>query len=140
MPSATADTNIYISALQFGGTPQRFLDGAAAGDFRLDISDAIFREILRVLHDKFGWPESELREAEMLLSICTRRVVPTQILDVIKADPSDNRILECATAAGSEVIVTGDKQHILPLGVYQGIPIVTVADFMRGLKTSSPRG
>ena len=38
MPSATADTNIYISALHFGGLPLRFLDLARAGAIRLDIS------------------------------------------------------------------------------------------------------
>ena len=140
MSSATADTNIYVSALQFGGAPQRFLDCAAAGDFRLDISDAILHETLRVLRDKFDWPEADLREAEGLLAACTRRVAPTQTLDIIKADPSDNRILECAAAAKSDVIVTGDKRHILPLGSYGGIPIVMVAEFMRGLeKISSER-
>ena len=30
-------------------------------------------------------------------------------LDVIREDPADNRILECAVAAGSDYIVTGDK-------------------------------
>ena len=137
MPSATADTNIYVSAFQFGGAPQRFLDLAAAGDFRLDISDAILHETLRVLRDKFGWPEADLQEAELTLAACTQRVAPTQMLDIIKADPSDNRILECAAAAKSDSIVTGDKRHILPLGSYGGVPIVTVAEFMRKLEESS---
>ena len=40
----------------------------------------------------------------------TNRVVPRQTLDVIKEDPSDNRILECAVEAGSEYVVTWDKR------------------------------
>ena len=110
---------------------------AAAGDFRLDISDAILHETLRVLRDKFGWPEADLREAEVTLAACTQRVAPTQTLDIIKADLSDNRILECAEAAKSDAIVSGDKRHILPLGSYGGVPIMTVAEFMRGLEKSS---
>ena len=34
----------------------------------------------------------------------TKRVSSTETLDVVKADPDDNRILECAVAAGSDVI------------------------------------
>lgn len=33
MPSVTADTNIYISALNFGGQPLRFLDLARTGGY-----------------------------------------------------------------------------------------------------------
>ena len=39
------------------------------------------------------------------------------------------QILECAVAAGSDVIVTGDA-HLLQLGAYRGIKIMKVADFL----------
>jgi len=42
--SVVSDTNIYISALEFGGTPERFLRFAEAGNFRLVISNAIITE------------------------------------------------------------------------------------------------
>ena len=138
MPSVTADTNIYVSALQFGGLPHRFLDHAAAGDFRLDISDAILTETLGVLRDKFNWPERDLQDAEASLTAITHRVTPTRTLDIIKTDPSDNRILECATEARSDYIVTGDRKHILPLGQVEGIPIVTAAEFLKRLGKASP--
>lgn len=132
--SATADTNIYISALEFGGLPLRLLDHAAVGDIRLHISDAILEETLGVLRDKFGWQEAALRDAVTTLAACTERVVSTQTVDVITADPSDNRILECAVAAKSDLIVTGDKRHILPLGSHDGIPIVTLAQFIQRMQ------
>jgi predicted nucleic acid-binding protein len=50
-------------------------------------------------------------------------------LDIIKEDPPDNRILECAVAAGSDLIVTGDKD-LLRLKTYDSIGIVTVSDFL----------
>ena len=49
MLSATADTNIYISAFNFGGSPRDFLRLAGAGGFRLAISDPILVEIGKVL-------------------------------------------------------------------------------------------
>jgi hypothetical protein len=56
----------------------------------------------------------------------TKHVSPTDRLDVVKADPTDNKILECAVAAGSEVIVSGDR-HLLGLGEFRSNPIMTVA-------------
>ena len=46
-----------------------------------------------------------------------------------KEDPPDNRILECAVSAGSDFIVTGDKD-VLRLGSYDSIRIITVSDFL----------
>jgi putative PIN family toxin of toxin-antitoxin system len=132
--SVTADTNIYISGLHFGGKPRRFLDLARAGVFRLDISEPIKSEILRVLREDFAYPEDALRDVRERIERITHPVTPTETLDIIKADPSDNRILECAAAAKSDYIVTGDKRHILPLGSHAGIPIVKVADFLRQLQ------
>jgi predicted nucleic acid-binding protein len=56
-----------------------------------------------------------------------------ETLDVIKADPSDNRILECAVAAKSEFIVSGDGRHLLPLRSYKGISILKVSEFVQWL-------
>jgi uncharacterized protein len=137
VPSATADTNIYISGLHWGGPPRRFLDLARAGVFRLDISEPIKSELLRVLREDFAYPEDALRDVQERIERITHPVTPTETLDIIKADPSDNRILECAAAAKSDYIVTGDKRHILPLGSYGGIPIVKVADFLKQLGGAS---
>ncbi len=47
------------------------------------------------------------------------------------ADEPDNRILERARDAGAELIVTGDR-HLVDLGRYEGIAIVTLASFLDG--------
>lgn len=51
-------------------------------------------------------------------------------LDIITTDPDDNMILECAVVGSATHIVTGDKRHLLPLGIYQGIYIISAADFL----------
>jgi uncharacterized protein len=137
VPSVTADTNIYVSGLQVGGLPRRFLDLAAAGEFRLDVSEPILDKTLRVLRDKLQWSPDALRQAEDDIRSYTQRIILTQTL--IKADPCDNRLLECAAAAESDFIVTGDARHVLPLGQYSGIPILKVADFLQ-LLTQNPPG
>jgi putative PIN family toxin of toxin-antitoxin system len=126
---ATADSNIYISALQFGGQPLRFLELARSGAIELAISPPIIAEVKRVLRTKFRWPDEQVNEIEPRLSVYTLRVEPTEALDAVKADPDDNRIIECARAAGSDYIVTGDLD-LLRLGQYGDIKIVKVTDFL----------
>jgi predicted nucleic acid-binding protein len=63
------------------------------------------------------------------MTAIARQVAPSRIVDVLKADPTDNRILECAAEAKSEYIVTGDR-GLLRLGRFEDTPIVTVAEFL----------
>jgi putative PIN family toxin of toxin-antitoxin system len=103
---------------------------AQAGEIRIDISDAILHETIRVLWDKFAWDGYLLHDTMLRLARFTNRVTPKQALDVVKEDPPDNRILECAVEAGSEYIVTWDND-LLRLGTYAGITIVRPADFLQ---------
>lgn len=129
MNGVTADTNIYISALLFAGQPLRLLEAARRGLIRLDISDPILDEIARVLRDKFAWPEDRLQRQLRQIQRFTNRVMPTQTLNVVQTDPDDNRVLECAVAAGSRYIVSGDGD-LLGLGSYAGMPILRVTAFL----------
>ena len=125
----TLDTNIYISALQYGGKPMLLLQMALNGDIEIAVSAAILDETLRLLRDKFNWPSEDLDSAHSLVLTCARLVEPRQTVDVIKEDPSDNRIVECAVEAGAEYIVSGDR-HLLRLGSYGDISIIRVSDFL----------
>jgi putative PIN family toxin of toxin-antitoxin system len=95
----------------------------------LSLSDAILTEIEETLRNKFLWPPDRIKAAiETLLDI-TDCIRPTVTLDVVRDDPDDNKILECAQTANSDYIVTGDK-HLLKLCQYDGTPIITVAEFL----------
>jgi putative PIN family toxin of toxin-antitoxin system len=126
----TADTNIYVSALQFAGTPLQFLEQARAGAFRPAASVPIRVEVRRVLREKFAWPDDDISDALSDLDECTTLFHPTQTLSVISDDPTDDRILECAMQSNSAYIVSGDN-HLLRLGSYAGIEILRIADFLR---------
>jgi len=83
-----------------------------------------------VLRDDFKWDGYRLHFAPEQITKMSNRVVPTQTIDAIKQDPDDNRILLCAIAAGSSVIVTYDRD-LLRLGEYGGIKIIRTVDFVR---------
>lgn len=134
MKRVVADTNILVSALQFGGKPKQILDLAADGQIDLATSEAIIAEAVRVLRNKFKRTPEWLAEADRQLRVIARVVEPTEYLQVIAADPTDDRILECAVAADAEVLVSGDT-HLLSLGSFRGIPIQRVAELLSGLHT-----
>lgn len=56
---------------------------------------------------------------------------PNLTINVIKDFDADNCILECAVQESVDYLVTGDAKHLQPLGEYQGIKIVSPADFLK---------
>jgi putative PIN family toxin of toxin-antitoxin system len=126
--SATLDTSVYIRALHFGGPATIIIGHARSGNIRIDISDAILAETIRVLRDKFQWDGYMLQDARGKLLALSNHVSPTGTLYVIKEDPADDRILECA-AAKSNFIVSEDKD-LLRIGQFGNARIVSVRDFI----------
>jgi uncharacterized protein len=126
----TADSNIYVSALKFGGKPLTLLDMALEGEIELAVSDSIIRETLGILRDKFKRTEEELRADESSIRTCAKRVEPSETLSAVPRDPDDNHVLECAVAAGSQIIVTGDR-HLLEMETFRGVEIMKVSDFLK---------
>ena len=59
-------------------------------------------------------------------------------LKEIAADPDDDKVLECAVVANATHIVSGDRKHLLPLGTYRGIRIVSPAEFLRAIESLNP--
>jgi predicted nucleic acid-binding protein len=54
------------------------------------------------------------------------------VLQVVAADPDDDRIIECAVGGKADIIVSNDW-HLLGMKAYAGIPIVSGRDFRRTL-------
>jgi putative PIN family toxin of toxin-antitoxin system len=113
----------------FGGNPLRLLEMALNSEVELFISDEILEETSRVLRDKFCLPPERLSESVQYIEACTIRVNAAKRIDVIKDDPDDNRILECAQAADCQSIITGDS-HLLRLSKFGEIQILTVRSFL----------
>ncbi len=131
MLRVTADTNIFISGLNFeGGKPFQFLALAKTGRINLTTSEAILDEVASVLARKFDYSAGDLEEARRFVVGLSRIVRPSVRLDVVKEDPDDNRVLECAVTAGADFIVSGDND-LLRLGWYDSIRIVNVSDFLK---------
>ena len=72
-----------------------------------------------------------LHVIEELHAICEINS-PAFRLDVVCRDPDHNRILEFAVDAGAQAVVSGDP-HLLALEEYDGIRIVSPAEFLKAL-------
>lgn len=129
------DTNVYISALLFGGLPGSLLDLAFLRSFTLIISPALLEELDEKLRGKFGVPVEDAALVRARLEKVAEVVQPQESLHVIADDADDNRVLECAVKGKADVIVSGDR-HLLKLAEYQGISIVTVRQFLEIAETS----
>jgi uncharacterized protein len=128
--SATLDSSVYVRALHLGGPGALLLGHARTGNIRIDISDPIVDETMRVLRDKFQWNGYMIQETRSrLLSLCNY-VLPTVTLSIVKEDPDDDRVLECAAAAKSDFIVTEDKDllRVMQLATAR---IVTIGEFLK---------
>ena len=90
-------------------------------------------ELENKLRPKFGLSTSHVLGILELFRDTFETVIPSCPVAAITDDPNDNRILEAALAAKADAIVSGDK-HLLDLGTWNGIPILSPADFLRHLK------
>jgi predicted nucleic acid-binding protein len=99
------DSGIWISALQFGGTPLAALERALT-EHRVGICDQIEEEVVQVLWKKFGWEISRIEESlGMYLQDAIRVAVPGTLHGVCR-DAKDDMVVECAVNAGGDLIVS----------------------------------
>jgi len=127
---AVADCNTYISGLLFKGPPSEFLRLAQLGKIQLYISTPILDEIVGVLcREKFGLAHSEIARLKRIIERTAWKIEPKAGVDAVRADPTDNRVIECALECRADLMVSGDK-HLLKLKSYVGIPIMSVRQFL----------
>lgn len=124
------DTNIYISAILFGGNPGRIRKLSKEKKLEILISEAIIAEVAEVLRKKFNWKSWQISQIIDEIRETATLIIPNQTLSITKKDEDDNRILECAVEGKVQYIVSGDKQHLLPLKEYQGVKILSPAEFL----------
>ncbi|HLC43269.1 MAG TPA: putative toxin-antitoxin system toxin component, PIN family [Methylomirabilota bacterium] len=130
MIRVVADTNVYVSAVVFGGACEAILALARARVVELFISPAIQKELRSVLSGSFKWTELQVRDAMAEINSLTSTVRPSETLSGVTPHDQDHRILECAVAARVDFSVTGDKKDLQPLKRFRGVQIVSPREFL----------
>jgi putative PIN family toxin of toxin-antitoxin system len=126
------DTNVFLSALLFGGTPGKLISLWKSGKIQPQLNKTTVAELLRVL----AYPKFELTENEIqyllyveILPFC--KVVSIETGPVIIAgDPSDDVFLRCCEISNAKALISGDN-HLLALKSYGTCPILTPSQFLK---------
>lgn len=133
------DTNVFVSALLSPqGIPSQLFQYWELHYFDLLVAEESMAELERVLHypkvrKGLRSTDAELAEFVRLFKAKGLLVAPQETIRAITTDVSDNLYLEIAVAGDAQYIVSGDK-HLLHLQEYQGIPIITPAEFLDQLR------
>ena len=63
-------------------------------------------------------------------------VTPASVPRIVVSDADDDHVIAASVAARAELIVTGDRKHLLPIGSHQGVAIVTAREVLDTLEAS----
>ncbi len=83
---------------------------------------------------RFHWTLDQISGSiSKLLSVATL-INPPPVATGVTGHVPDDLILDCVAAANADFLVTGDRQHLLPLRTYANARIVNAAEFLEELE------
>ncbi len=122
------DTSTWVNAFVFGGVEEAAVTkalslGAIGGCGKL------WHEIQWVLTRKFNFPPDLIIEDLVGFRMFS---IDVEIDGSIRGskDPDDDFVLECAVRAKARAIVSNDLKHLVSLGSFECIPILTPEEFL----------
>ena len=130
--AACIDSNVFISGIAFRGVPLRLIERALRRDFQLVTSVIILEEVRRNLVGKLNIDPAEVNPLLEDILAVSSAFVPSGKYKYIDHE-ADNLILEVALMGGADVLVTGDRRHLLPLNPFMGLTIESPSKFMARL-------
>lgn len=124
------DSNVILSAIAFGGKPERILRiGLKEKGYHLVSSTLILNEVKKNLEQKIGMREQDythLFDAILYLAILSNAESKVSIT----GNKGDDNVLAICKDVKADFLVTGDKKHLLPIKKYNNTKIVSPAAFL----------
>ena len=130
------DTNVWLSGIFWDGEASKIIEKSKKNNMQILISEDILSEIVNVLNK-----ESKFQKYILNLRLSIEDLLRTILsvsdlietkskLDVIKADPKDNIILEAALDGKVEYIISYDN-HLLNMIEFRSIKIISPGEFLK---------
>lgn len=108
---------------------------AEAGRLELILCDLVEVELVRVLATKAGWRPARVEAyARRLRDLARERPRAPGRAEAVSGDPDDDRILACAIESRADVLVSGNRRHLLPLGERAGVRLLTAQALLLELR------
>lgn len=130
------DTNIWLSGIFWEGEASKIIEKAEKKNIQILISENILSEIVDVLNKESKFKKYilnlKLSIEEILRAVLSiSNLIETKAkLDIIKADPKDNIILEVALDGKAEYIISYDS-HLLNMIEFRSIKIISPGEFLK---------
>ena len=131
------DTNIMVSAMGWKeGKPRRILDSCINKENQLLESIDLIQEFIKVIaRPMFDFVPRDEKKGFINIVLNNSTIVePVRKMAIVKDDPADNKVIECAVEGKADYIISGDK-HLLKLKKFKNIGIVTSEKFLTLDKT-----
>jgi putative PIN family toxin of toxin-antitoxin system len=130
------DTNVLVSALIKTGKPRELFLKITEGRIQLILSRSILKEFSEVADDprirKYVDQDDIIAFLRIVGSVAKIVKVKSRF-KVVKEDPDDDAVLRTAFDGKADCIVSGNN-HLLSLGAFRGIRILTVDELLTSLK------
>ncbi|MFT5129790.1 MAG: putative PIN family toxin of toxin-antitoxin system [Rhodothermales bacterium] len=124
------NTNVLVSGILFGGHCRSIIRLVSEGRTQGYTSAPLIHELEEVLiRPKFRLVSEQVAAILEVVRESFATVIPTEAISVVTDDPDDDAVIEAAVAAGAEIIISGDD-HLLSLGRFQNIEILSPATFI----------
>lgn len=134
-PRIVVDTNVIMGGLiNRSKASGRIIGLWLEGKVDVVVSPALLDEYLYIFNKmRFGPREALGRREEAMKKLLRHEnvavVEPELKLRVVKEDPSDDRLIECAVSGSADYIISQDR-HLLTIGEYSGIKILRAHTFL----------
>ncbi len=90
-------------------------------------------EFKRIMQRDFQTPIDRVEQMADVFLGFLKLVEPVEVINAVKEDPDDDRVLECAVAANVRYIASWDP-HLTNLEEYNGIKIMNPGKLLHELK------
>jgi len=127
------DTCVYAAEALLGAAAEEMLAATQRASWRIAASVYLLDELDRVLVEKLGFSPRLSHAARRRVARRASLIEPPASRHTVSDDPADGPILQAAIAAGADYLVTNDR-HLLMLNPYDGLRIISMADYYRLLQ------
>ena len=131
MNPVVIDTNCLLQIISKKSPYRPIWDAFLTGRYDLCVSNEILDEYQEILGQQITPTIAENLVLLILNKSNVRLMEPHFRMELIKADPDDNKFVDCAFAAGADYLVTEDNHfNILKKTAFPKLNLVTLDEFM----------
>ena len=126
------DTNCLIQSVSPRSKYHAVWESFVSGENRLCITNEIIEEYIEILQKLVGYEVSEYIVKTIINSPFIEFFTPYYHFELIKADPDDNKFVDCAIVARARYVVTNDHHYdVLKEIPFPKVQIISIQDFMK---------